>query len=240
MFASALFAWALMSGIALAQNDSAAPTDAEITAAIAELQADPNLTGERQIRTLKWNSENKPRESGALGRWLRGFFEWFGVLSRLLMWAIGAVLAILLAWFLIRTIRGMSVTSVAPSPAPPTHVRDMDIRPESLPDDIGAAALELWSNGQHRAALALLYRGLLSKLAHAHQLPIRDSTTEGDCIALAAQHLPPSQHDFVSRLVSCWQRAIYGGREPHDDEVRALCAEFAPALTPASGTGRSS
>ena len=69
----------------------------------------------------------------------------------------------------------------------PTHVRDLDIRPESLPDDIGAAARALWDRGEHRAALALLYRGLLSRLAHVHRLPIRDSSTEGDCLALAAR-----------------------------------------------------
>ena len=50
--------------------------------------------------------------------------------------------------------RGCRTPFVAPS-----HVRDLDIRPESLPDDVGAAALALWQRGEQRAALALLYRG---------------------------------------------------------------------------------
>ena len=49
----------------------------------------------------------------------------------------------------------------------PTHVRDLDIRPETLPADIGAAARQLWERGEQRAALALLYRGMLSRLVRA-------------------------------------------------------------------------
>src|SRR4029079_6929748 len=72
----------------------------------------------------------------------------------------------------------------------PTHVRDLDIRPESPTDDIGAAARQLWDRGEQRAALALLYRGMLSRLAHVHRVPIRDSSTEGDCVELASAQLP--------------------------------------------------
>jgi hypothetical protein len=238
VLASAFFAWMLVSGTAFSQNESTAPTDEEVTAAIEKLRADPNLAGERQIRTLRFRGQDKLNERGDAGSWLRGFFEWLGAMSRLLVWAIGAVLAFLLAWFVVKMFRDVGSPAALATSAPPTHVRDLDIRPESLPDDIGAAALELWSKGQHRAALALLYRGLLSKLAHTHRLPIRDSTTEGDCVALAAKQLQPAQSEFVSRLVSSWQRATYGGREPSDDEVRTLCAEFASALAPSADSGR--
>jgi hypothetical protein len=120
----------------------------------------------------------------------------------------------------------------------PTHVRDLDIRPESLPDDVGGAALELWERGEHRAALALLYRGLLSRLAHVHAVPIRDSSTEGDCLALAATHLPATRAAYVERLIRVWQRAVYGNVEPTEEEFHFLGATFAsaldmPAATPA-------
>jgi hypothetical protein len=118
--------------------------------------------------------------------------------------------------------------------AAPTHVRDLDIRPASLPPDIGAAARALWDAGQQRAALALLYRGLLSRLAHVHSVPIRDSTTEGDCLALAAEHLPTPRHDYVSRLVGVWQHAVYGHEEVSAVAVHDLCDGFAPALDPAA------
>jgi hypothetical protein len=109
-------------------------------------------------------------------------------------------------------------------------VQDLDIRPGSLPDDIGSAAFALWNRGEVRAALALLYRGMLSRLAHAHGIPIRHSTTEGECLALAASHLRDDRTAYVSRVVSVWQCAVYGGNDPASDEVLGLCQGFGAAL----------
>ena len=53
-----------------------------------------------------------------------------------------------------------------------SHVRDLDVRPESLPDDVGAAAWALWQAGKVPAALSLLYRGALSRLIHRFEVPI--------------------------------------------------------------------
>jgi hypothetical protein len=109
-------------------------------------------------------------------------------------------------------------------------VRDLDIRPESLPPDIGAAALALWEQGEKRAALALLYRGLLSRLVHVHSVPIRDSSTEGDCLALATTRLRAERVAYVSKLIRTWESAVYGGVDVETEVVRALCAEFSAAL----------
>jgi len=116
----------------------------------------------------------------------------------------------------------------------PTHVRDLDIRPESLPRDIGIAARALWDRGEHRAALALLYRGMLSRLAHVHRVPIRDSSTEGDCLALAASHLTQEGREYASRLVRVWQRFVYAGQDTQPATVYVLCDDFASALDPVS------
>ena len=101
---------------------------------------------------------------------------------------------------------------------PPSHVRELDIRPESLPDDIGAAALAVWERGEQRAALALLYRGLLSRLVHAHGVPIRASSTEGDCLALAQSRLAAGSAQYAARLVSVGhggvRRVVAGRRAP--------------------------
>jgi hypothetical protein len=223
-----------------AQTDDTVPTDSDIANAIEKLKADPNLAQERKTRTLRWAGEDKPRERSSFGRWITNFFVWLGQLSRVLIWVVGGLLAIGLAIFLYRLFRSIEIGDLKKAEAVPTHVRDLDIRPESLPDDIGAAALELWQRGEHRAALALLYRGLLSRLAHVHQVPIRDSTTEGDCLALAAKHLQAERKDYVARLIRVWQRAIYGGRDAQTEEVQALCADFASALAPTAPAGQPS
>jgi hypothetical protein len=99
-----------------------------------------------------------------------------------------------------------------------------------LPDDVGAAAAALWTSGEHRAALALLYRGLLSRLVHVHGVPIRDSSTEGDCLALAAPRVSAARNSYAARLVRVWQGAVYGTEHPSSETVLALCGEFARVL----------
>ena len=215
-----------------AQNVGDAPSEDEIARAVDALRADPNLSGEREVRVLRWNADEQrqPAQSSGFLRWIAGFFTWLAQLSRVFVWVVGGMLALALAGLVLRMVRSREPLGTSARLNVPTHVRDLDIRPESLPDDIGAAALALWHGGEHRAALALLYRGLLSRLAHVHQAPIRDSSTEGDCLALASRHLPADRRDYVARLIDVWQRAVYGGRDPHVDEIEALAAGFDAAL----------
>lgn len=212
------------------------PSEAQVTAAVAKLKNDPNLAGARKIRVLRWagnRTEEKPPSD--LPDWLQQiarFFAWIGEAGRYAVWAACAVLVGVLAVYLLRILPRRWQKSAPVSFNPPTHVQDLDIRPESLPDDIGAASRKLWDRGEHRAALALLYRGCLSRLVHAHSVPIRDSTTEGECIELAARSLAAAAAGYVSRLVRVWQRAVYRGEEASPETVFELCNSFRSALDP--------
>ena len=101
--------------------------------------------------------------------------------------------------------------------------------PKACPN-IGAAARALWDRGEHRAALSLLYRGLLSRLTHVHRVPIRDSSTEGDCLSLLAGRVPPKTGEYSSRLVDAWGAFVYGGTETPTPSIHALCDGFSAAL----------
>ena len=220
----------------------AAPDEEEILDALEKVRANQNISPETTTRTLKWLDDGekpKPRESVS---WLRGLFEWIASAGRLVLWSGIIVLLGLLGMFLVRVFRRLERGNFPHTPPnAPTHVQEMDIRPESLPDKIGGAALELWQRGDHRAALALLYRGLLSRLVHAHGVPIRESTTEADCLRLAVPRLHSEIGQYTSTLVRVWQHAVYGAREPAADEVRDLCALFDRnfPLTSAPSGGRS-
>jgi hypothetical protein len=208
------------------------PSSEQIAAAVKALRQDPNLGGARKMRTLRWVNDKSPQgqHNGAWIRWIAGLFGWFAQTSRFLFWGAIIVLAGFLGIFLVRLLRELPKGASADRFTPPTHVRDLDIRPESLPEDIGAAARQLWQDGERRAALALLYRGLISRLVHVHGVPIRGSSTEGECLALAAARLEESPQRYASRLIRIWQLAVYGGHEPPSEAVFALCDEFAGAL----------
>jgi hypothetical protein len=216
-----------------ATNALAPPTQAEIDHAVEVTRADPNLATEKKARRLVWDSDGKQRErtkSPGWAQWLGDLFSWIAQGSGVLVWVLLAGLAALLVIFIVRLVMQGRMPERNRRFIAPTHVQDLDIRPESLPPDIGAAARALWDAGEQRAALALLYRGMLSRLAHVHEVPIRDSSTEGDCLALAARTLDAARVVYATQLVRTWQRAIYGGLTIDTPQVWDLCAKFAAHL----------
>ncbi|MFZ6799679.1 hypothetical protein [Undibacterium sp. Di24W] len=110
-----------------------------------------------------------------------------------------------------------------------TEVGGLDIRPESLPDDISSSALNLWKNGQQRAAIALLYRATLSRLVNEHGMLISQGATENDCLRLAK--IAHSLHELdLPRLritetcTAIWLSAAYAHRFP--DNIALLCQDW--------------
>ena len=163
--------------------------------------------------------------------WIAGFFGWTMQSARYLMWAALMFLAAWLGVYLWRAVRDrQSAAEKAEAFVPPTHVRNLDIRPESLPANIGLAARALWDRGEQRAALSLLYRGLLSRLSHVHRVPIKDSSTEGDCLLLLPGRVSPQASEYSERLMDAWRGFVYGGNGAPATAVHELCDGFAGAL----------
>jgi hypothetical protein len=197
--------------------------------AVRTLRQHPDLAGEELTHHLQFKHRDEPKpEQPDLSflRWIGRFFEWLSEAGRWVVWGVGALAV---AWLLVRLRvwwreRGETVDEALP-PAP-THVRELDIRPESLPADVGRAALALWQAGRAREALSLLYRGALSRLVHRHGVAVRASSTEGDCLRLATAALDTRASAYFGALVGAWQLAVYGGRLPADAQVQTLCAAF--------------
>jgi len=210
-------------------------TRAQVQAAADVVRADPNLPGVQKTRTLrrKNQDDNSTQQPAKKQHWLRGLAHWLAESVRLLMWL---VLAALAAFVLVRLpawlrLRGTRLAAEGAT-ALPARVGALDIRPASLPPDIGNAAALLWQRGQGRAALSLLYRGALSRLIYVHGVPIRAASTEGECLHLAAQRLTPDALRFLAALVRAWQALAWGQQRPASDTVLALCHGFEQQLSP--------
>jgi hypothetical protein len=211
------------------RDADAAIDGAEVARALTIVQADPNLASERTIKTLRWKTSPGKRQRGAKLSWLVDLVRWIDQSARALVWVSAVVLAAVVVIAIARTVGTYRPSRREAIFVAPTHVRDLDIRPETLPADVGAAARALWQRDERRAALALLYRGLLSRLAHVHQVPIRDSTTEADCLALTVP-LSDSIRDYAAQLVTVWQRHTYGHLDVGGSIVGMLCDRFEPVL----------
>lgn len=170
--------------------------------------------------------------------WLKHLADWLAPLAKglvaLLLFvgrapryvvyaALGVCLAVILV-LVLRHVRTLRLSGRAKR-APPAEVMGMDIRPESLPPDIPDAARALFAQGQTRPALALLYRGALSRLAHGEGIAFEAGDTEGDCMQRVAQARSPARPGF-SRLTLAWQAVAYARRSLALDEAYALCASW--------------
>jgi hypothetical protein len=209
----------------------ALPTRAEIEGAVAKLRADPNLGGQKTIRTLRWSGgEPSATPPPATPPWIIGLFEFLGQTSSVLLWVAGTVGVAITAVWVIRTLGARSPVAREPPPAVAVRVGQFDIRPLSLPSDIGAAALALLDAGQVRAALSLLYRGALSRAVHRHGAVIGESYTEGEVLTAVNARLDPLRVAYFADLVALWQRAVYAGEGAPHARISSLCTAFSPTL----------
>ncbi len=213
---------------ARAAEAASAPVTAEqVQRVVAEMKADPALGGTHAEHTLRWkNREPDQRERSSAPQWLGQLVRWFAAAGRGLVWVLGAIAV---AVFAVLAWRWASVRSEAlrvRGELLPSHVNELDIRPASLPADIGAAARALHQRGELRAALSLLYRGALSRLVHDRHLPIRAASTEGECVQLAGRVLAANGSAYFERLVGAWQTEVYAGRPADAGAVAALCDGF--------------
>src|SRR5215472_13011001 len=109
------------------------PTDVEIARALEQVKADPNLATERTIRTLHWKGSRVPTRRTrwpAWLLWLGELFQWVNQSARVLMWIALIGLAAWLFVYLVRLAGGQRLLGGSGGFVPPTHVRDLDIRPE--------------------------------------------------------------------------------------------------------------
>ncbi len=107
----------------------------------------------------------------------------------------------------------------------PGQLFGLEVTPESLPDDIAGTAEQLWAT-QPREALGLLYRGLLSRLLHDYQLPLKSAHTEGEVLKLVGTLQQSELARYSQSLTRHWQNLAYGHRLPPAATQAQLCQHW--------------
>ena len=153
------------------------------------------------------------------------FAIWLG---RAIMWLLGAALLAWIIWLLWknRDVRLNLREKKVPIVPRARVVLGMEVSPETLPDDIPAAALALWRHGRHQEALGLLYRGAISRVIETARVEIRESDTEGDCLRRVEQAGAPAQPDYFRGVTGAWMRLAYARLDPDEVEIEALCKQW--------------
>ena len=186
-----------------------------------------------QVDALQWQRRNplerdRPAREG--GGWLGALGYALAHAAQALFWLLAAAIVAYAVWWAVRMLPRMRV----PAPAayqPPTSLFGMEIAPEKLPADVGAAAMGLARAGRLREALGLLYRGALSDLVHRRGVELLASHTELEALQLATKRVDPERSAYLQTLVRIWRECAYSRRSPVQLEVESLAAGYGVMTT---------
>jgi hypothetical protein len=208
---------------------------------IREILERPEFDVYRDRTTLQYFGPPEERKKRPRGASL-GFATFIDALSQVLrilaVAAVGLAL-VFLVYYLMRRFELLERERSAY--VPPQTLFGLDVRPESLPDDVAGAALQLARSGELAKALSLLYRATLATLLHRDGVELASGDTESDCLRKSRSRIPEPSHTCFARLLSAWQRLAYARREVALEEVQGLCEDwrthFSEAKSQADASG---
>lgn len=193
---------------------------------VTEVLQDPDFGTKKKITDWRWKADNEEKKpESVLPTWPLLIAR----VAKVFLWIVAAALIVFALYrlpeWLARLPRRARAARQADMPA--ATLFGLDVRKESLPEDIPAAARALANRGDVRAALALLYRGALATLMARDGMRFRDGHTEGECLAEVRVVCPPPLTDFFETLTRDWQRAAYGHTLPAEAGLQAQCSAWA-------------
>jgi hypothetical protein len=219
---------ALAPGAARAQQEAAEAARPAPHDAVAEVMNRPEFAHTERGHTWRYTGGDLLPSSSSAKTKPSGFWvslvQVLGLTARVIAWLALPVLAIVVIVLVRRYLPELRAQKK--DYIPPALMFGLDVRPETLPQDVAGAARALLEQGQPVAALSLLYRGALSVLIHRDGIALRASDTEGDCEnRVSARSAPPLAACFAS-ILKLWIAAAYAARVPDTEKVAGLCGEW--------------
>ncbi len=194
----------------------------------------------RKWRFRNWVEENEDKIPG----WLIDLVEWWEtninlhevnkMINTTAFWIkillVGCFIFILV--YLFYRFRGplKKLRNSKTNPHSPEVMFGLDVRAESLPDDVPSQVMLLWRGGHHRDALGLLYRASLSQLIQHHALAFKSSHTEAECAALVRARGITTLSQYFMQLTRLWRHLAYGHQLPEASDMQSLCDNWSKAM----------
>lgn len=177
------------------------------------------LPKNRELETIEDDAEI-PAFIKALLR----FFQFIAQSIEVILWGIAIALVIFLLIKLneYRLTKGKGPRSRTIERAPDT-LFGLDIRRDSLPNDILGSARQLWKEQRYRDAYSLLYRGSLVFIAHEKNVRLHESFTEEECVQRFQASDDSLQPLFFAQLTQQWQMVAYGHQIPASTLFETTC-----------------
>ncbi len=207
--------------VALAANQSKKVIEAVMN--------DPVFNRIKEIETLEYTGDMNQSEPEYDHLWLTDIMESMGktlaFIFEIALWMIALMALVLLLKYRHHLHFGFGSISHSKNTQPEVLL-GLDIREESLPDNIIEQVLKLYHAHDHRSAMALLYRATLSKLVQEYHFDLKKGATEGDCLTLVTKKLPLSSQEkghYFKELTQVWQLTAYAHQMISEEKIMDLC-----------------
>ena len=190
-----------------------------------------------QLRDRETTMDAEPGlEEGWLYRLLRWLFGGAGNMSdnsdsslpslaeiiRIVLWSVAISLLLWTLWHYRRWLASLP-GRWRPTARPLTHIAGLDIRRESLPDNLDQAVMAAAEGGNYRQALSLLYRGTLSHLASHAEFNVLPGATESEVLKSCQQSHPDHVGvDLLSDITALWINVAWAHRPLTTEQIRQL------------------
>lgn len=204
----------------------------EVQQALARALND-DAYGKRETRT-EWRVKDKPNpkitNKKNSSNWnLTGFGDGIAALFEWVFWVALAVLVIYLLsrygeWS--KWLGGFGRLGAQTKAAKPTELFGLEVTQESLPNDVAAQFQRLISQGDHRSAVALIYRASLVYLIYEHGLHIGRAATEGECVQLVGKVRPKQELAALTAITKLWLPVAYAQKKPTQEELHTAFAHY--------------
>ena len=149
-----------------------------------------------------------------------------GQFAKIFLWAVAAAfVAGLLFWAWKYLYPQMTAKSPKTAHSVPEKIFGLDIRPDRLPENPIAVAWQLFDTNP-REALSLIYRALLVHLVKNEHLPLKDSMTESEILAMVNRERP-SVALSAERITQSWILTAYAHTLPDRATMEDLCQHYA-------------
>ncbi len=171
-----------------------------------------------------WDKEKTKKKTDH--KWLMALAEFFAKSARVIAWIGGTLLVLFLIYLIARHV-GLKGWGVGKRNDMPEVLFGLDVRPESLPENISAAASKLLFAGDIRGAVSLLYRAALVSLIQDGRIDIARGDTELELVARVRRAYGSdaggeAKSDYFANLVSVWQRIAYARQTLASADITSL------------------
>jgi hypothetical protein len=196
---------------------------------ITEVMQSKGLNHEEKVMGWRYiDKDVEIPEEKETPEWLKSFS---GVVAKILeftLWILVAAGIIALYVFRKYWLPLLETNANTTKTEQPDILFGMDVRSESLPDDVVASARSLWKSGKPRDALSLLYRSALIQLITQEQLELKHSHTEGDILRLSQQELIATRQQYFQQLTKQWVQIAYAHQQPTEADMSYLLDHWEP------------